>query len=59
MLEYEKQEKIEHNFLFGVSFIDTFIILGWEIQLTVMLLIVQWVEVTQTSWRKSTYSVPI
>lgn len=21
MLEYEKQEKIEHNFLFGVSFI--------------------------------------
>lgn len=57
MLEYEKQEKIEHNFLFGVSFNDTFIILGWEIQLTVMLLTVQWVEVTQTSWRKSTYSV--
>lgn len=28
MLEYEKQEKIEHNFLFGVSFIDTFIRMG-------------------------------
>lgn len=28
MLEYEKQEKIEHNFLFGVSFIDIFIRMG-------------------------------
>lgn len=28
MLEYEKQENIERHFLFGVSFIDTFIRMG-------------------------------
>lgn len=47
MLEYEKQEKIEHNFLFGVSFIDKFIRMGNSVNSDI---IDCNAEVTQTSW---------
>lgn len=47
-LSMRSKKRLNTNFYLGFHLLIH--LLGWEIQLTVMLLTVKWVEVTQTSW---------